>query len=69
MAMFSHIGLVIGLVMNEKEVTSDVDQGRIWGGLEAWGSGPPPPFWETPKLHKEGEKVACVHGKTPRFST
>ena len=28
----------------------------------------PPPFWGTPKLHKEGKKVVRVHAKTPRFS-
>ena len=31
------------------------------GGGGSWGSGLPPPFWGTPKLHKEG--------KTQYFST
>ena len=35
-------------------------QGRIQGGG---------PFWGTPKLHKEGEKVARVRAKKPHFST
>ena len=28
-----------------------------------------PPFWGTPKLHKEGKNVARVRAKTPCFST
>ena len=31
--------------------------------------GPPPPFWGTHKLHKEGKNVARICAKTPRFST
>ena len=30
---------------------------------------PPPAFLGTPKLFKEGENVACMRAKTPRFST
>ena len=36
------------------------------GGL---GLRTPLPFWGTPKLHKEGENVACMCAKTPRCST
>ena len=28
-----------------------------------------PPFWGTPKLHKEGKNVARMRARTPRFST
>ena len=28
-----------------------------------------PPFWGTPKLHKEGKNVARVRAKMPHFST
>ena len=39
----------------------------------SWGSGPPPPlpppFWGTPKLHKEGKNGARMRAKTPHFST
>ena len=37
----------------------------------SWGSGPPhPPFWGTPKLHKEGKKnIMRVRAITPHFST
>ena len=31
------------------------NQGRIHGGRGPWGQDPPPPFWGTPKLQKEGE--------------
>ena len=37
------------------------------GGGGSWGSGPP--FWGTPKLHKEGKNVPRMCTKTPRFST
>ena len=37
-------------------------QGRIQGGGGPGGKDPPPPFWGTPKLHKEGKKRrACAH--------
>ena len=39
------------------------------GGGGSWGSGPPPPFWETPKFNKEEKNVTRVHSETPRFST
>ena len=44
------------------------NQGRIQGG-GSWGSGPPPPFWGTPKLHKEGKNGARVRANGPHFST
>ena len=34
------------------------DQGRIQGGGGVLGVRNPP-FWGTPKLHKEGKNVAC----------
>ena len=33
-------------------------QGRIQGGGGLGVGTPPPPFWGTPKLHKEGKNVA-----------
>ena len=30
---------------------------------------PPPPFWGTLKLHKEGKNLAGLRANTPRFST
>ena len=50
------------------EVYLLVFRGGSRGG-GSWGSGPPPPFWGTPKLHKEEKNVARVCAKTPRFST
>ena len=44
-------------------------QGRIHGGGGGGAGGQDRLLWETPKLHKEGKKVACVCAKTPRFST
>ena len=43
-------------------------QGRIQGAGPG-GQDPPPPFWGTPKLHKEGQNVVRMLEKTPRFST
>ena len=39
------------------------------GGSCGSGPPPPPPLWGTPKLHKEGRNVVCMHTNTPRFST
>ena len=39
------------------------------GGGGSWGSGPPPLFLGTPKLHKEGKNVARMRTKTLHFST
>ena len=44
-------------------------QGRIQGGGVLGVRTPPPPFWGTPKLHKEGKNVARVPAKMPHFST
>ena len=38
-------------------------QGRIQGGP----GGQDPPFWGTPKLHKEGKNVARVRAKNAAF--
>ena len=49
---------------------SPLSQGRIQGGEGgSWGSGPPPPFRGTPKLHKGGKNVARMRANTPNFST
>ena len=44
-----------------------VTQGRIQGG--GGPGGQDPPFWGTPKLHKEGKNGARMRAKTPHFST
>ena len=46
-------------------------QGRLTRGGSrgvVLGVRTPPPFWGTPKLHKDGENVASVHTKMPHFS-
>ena len=43
-------------------VKSLVRGGSRGGG--SWGSGPLPPLWGTPKLHKEGKKVVCARANT-----
>ena len=53
--------------VSPRERLSFVSQGVDPGGMFLF---PPPPFWGTPKLHKEGEKnVAHVRMKTQHFST
>ena len=42
-------------------------QGRIQGG--GGPGGQDPPFWGTPKFHKEGKNVAHVRAKSLLFST
>ena len=42
-------------------------QGRIQGGGVLGVR--TPPFWGTPKLHKEGKNATRVRAKTPHFST
>ena len=56
--------------LSKEELLSmyDLIQGRIQGGGPG-GQDSPPPFWGTPKLHKEGKNVARVRAKRPRFST
>ena len=44
-------------------------RGGSKGGGRPWGQEPPPPFWGTPKLHKEGKNVVRMRAKTPHFST
>ena len=40
------------------------------GGSRVGGPGDQdPPFWGTPKLHKEGRNVVLVHANTSRFSS
>ena len=44
----------------------------MMAGADPGGGGPggqDPPFWGTPKLHKEGKNGARVRAKTPHFST
>ena len=60
----------VGLPINTSpRVFSDIGPGADPRGGGSWGSGPPPPFWGTPKLHKEGKNVPRVRAKTPHFST
>ena len=39
------------------------------GGWGPGGQDSPPPFWGTPKLHKEGKNVARMGANEPHFSS
>ena len=45
-------------IILDPPMVSDVRGRSRGGGGGSWGSGPP--FWGTPKLHKEGKKC-CAH--------
>ena len=56
-----------GIVLFFYQYDNHYMQGRIQGG--GGPGGQDPPFWGTPKLHKEGKNGALVRAKTPHFST
>ena len=45
-----------------------VDPGGGGGGVLGVRTPPPPTYWGTHKLHKEGKNVVRVCANTPRFS-
>ena len=60
----------LALTLNMRCIDARVRPGADPGGSGPGGQDtPPPPFWGTPKLHKEGKNVARMLAKTPRFST
>ena len=75
MRVGAHLGPMLEILMGNlplndyilcmKRVTTGADP----GGGGPGGQDPSPPFWGTPKLHKEGKNVARMRANGPHFST